>query len=363
MLHEFITLNREEIIRRCRAKVATRSIPPPTIAEIDHGVPLFLDQLVDALRLGLSSSEAIGSSAVLHGHDLLRQGFTVSQVVHDYGDVCQAITELAVETDAPIGTDDFRMLNGCLDGAIAGAVTQFGRERSESSAAGGAAREHERLGFFAHELRNLIHTAILAYDVVTSGSVGVTGSTGTVLRRSLLGARDLIARSLAEVRLTQGVQNREPLRVSAFIDDLIPAAQLAADARGITLVVKPIAYDLVIEADRQVLAAVVMNLLQNAFKFTRPRTMVTVQVGASAERVLIEVRDECGGHPAGDANDLFRSFEQRNANRTGLGLGLAFSRWAVEANHGRIYARNLPDEGCVFTIDLPRNPVPILAFD
>jgi hypothetical protein len=46
MLHEFITLNRVEIVRRCRAKVATSTVPPPTKAEIDHGVPLFLDQLV-----------------------------------------------------------------------------------------------------------------------------------------------------------------------------------------------------------------------------------------------------------------------------------------------------------------------------
>ena len=99
MLHEFISLNRDEIITRCRAKVATRSVPPPTDAEIDHGVPLFLDQLVDALRLHLVSSPAIAKSAIQHGHDLLQQGFTVSQVVHDYGDVCQAITELAVERE------------------------------------------------------------------------------------------------------------------------------------------------------------------------------------------------------------------------------------------------------------------------
>ena len=93
MLHEFIAFNREEIIRRCRAKVATRSVPPPTDPEIDHGVPVFLDQLMAALRLGLTSSPEIGRSAVQHGHDLLLQGFTVSQVVHDYGDVCQCITD------------------------------------------------------------------------------------------------------------------------------------------------------------------------------------------------------------------------------------------------------------------------------
>jgi len=81
---------------------------------------------------------------------------------------------------------------------------------------------------------------------------------------------------------------------------------------------------------------------------------VILRVGASAQRVLFEIQDECGGLPAGDVNDLFRPFEQRGANRTGLGLGLAFSRLATEVNHGRLYAVNLPNVGCVFTIDLPR---------
>lgn len=116
-----------------------------------------------------------------------------------------------------------------------------------------------------------------------------------------------------------------------------------------------------VNADRQILAAVVGNLLQNAFKFTRPRSHVTLRVGGNAERVLIEVQDECGGLPQKDADDLFRPFEQRNADRTGLGLGLAFSRWGIEANNGRIYARSLPNVGCIFTIDLPRWHVPVAA--
>ena len=80
MLHEFVAENRAEIIRRCRAKVATRSAPPPTPAEIEHGVPVFLDQLVAALRgAELSSNAEINGSAVLHGHDLPNKGcvFTV----------------------------------------------------------------------------------------------------------------------------------------------------------------------------------------------------------------------------------------------------------------------------------------------
>jgi hypothetical protein len=219
MLHEFIAVNRDEIIKRCRATVATRSAPPPSRREIDHGVPVFRDQLMEALRLGHTSSPEIGQSAVKHGHDLLLQGFTVSQVVHAYGDVCQSITELAVETNAPISTDDFRTLNRCLDDAMASAVTEFGREQNQLTLEGETARGNERAGFLAHELRNLLHTALMAFEVLKTGNVGVAGSTGTVLCRSLMGACTLIGRSLAEVRLNQGVENRQPFLVSEFIEN------------------------------------------------------------------------------------------------------------------------------------------------
>lgn len=361
MLHDFIAEHRDEIIIRCRAKVATRSVPPPTNAEIDHGVPVFLDQLRNALRLGETTSPDINGSAVKHGHELLVQGFTVSQVVYDYGDVCQAITELAVELNAPISTDDFRTLNRCLDDAIAGAVTEYGRERNQSGIDGESARGSERLGFLAHELRNLLNTALMAFAVLKTGNVGVAGSTGTVLHRSLMASHALITRSLAEVRLTQGVQRRERFLVSGFIDEIASTATLDANARAVRLIVMPVEDGVAIEADRQVLAAVVGNLLQNAFKFTRPQTTVTLRAGASEDRVLIEIQDECGGLPSGNVDELFRSFEQRSADRTGVGLRLAFSRWGAEANDGRIYARNLPDSGCVFTVDLPRLPVPAAA--
>jgi len=149
--------------------------------------------------------------------------------------------------------------------------------------------------------------------------------------------------------------------VAGFIEEIASAATFDANARGVRLIVTPIEDGLVIAADRQVLAAVVGNLLQNAFKFTRPRTSVTLRVGASAERVLIEVQDECGGLPTRDVDELFHPFEQRSADRTGIGVGLAFSRWGAEANDGRIYTRNLPGRGCVFILDLPRQSVPTVA--
>jgi signal transduction histidine kinase len=359
MLHDFIATNRAQIIVRCRERLATRSLSVPTEPEMDHGVPLFLDQLVNALRSPEQSNVEIGASAALHGHDLLLKGFTVSQVVHDYGGVCQTITELALEKDEPIDTASFRTLNRCLDDAIAGAVTMYGRESERSSLDGETERGNQRMGFFTHELRNLVNTAIVAFAAMKTGNVGVGGSTAAVLERSLANLRDLIARSLAEVRLTAGVQNREPISVPAFIAALADVAALEAEARGRTLTVSPIDAALTVEADEKVLSAVVVNLLQNAFKFSPPRSTVRLDVSASAGHVLIEVHDECGGLPGGDLNGLFRPYEQRGADRTGVGLGLAFCRWGAEANDGRLYARNLPGTGCVFTLELPRSSMPV----
>ncbi len=333
--------------------MAARSSGPAAPAESDLAVPIFLDQLAEALRSGLGVSPQMVQSALAHGHDLLRQGFTVSQVVHIYGDACQAILELAVETRTAIGVDDLLLLTRCVEHAVAAAVTQYGREDTEG--------ENRRVGFFAHELRNLVHTALLAFEVVKTGGVGVAGSTGAVLQRSLVSARDLITRSLAEVRLTQGVQNPEPFLVSGFIEEIAPAARLAAEARGIAFLVMPQGPPVAIYADRQILASAVMNLLQNAVKFTRTRTTVILRVDSTDDRVLLEVQDECGGLPTVDVNTLFQPFEQRGADRSGLGLGLAFSRWAVEANNGRLYARTLPTVGCVFTVDLPQFPAPGFA--
>jgi hypothetical protein len=179
-LDEFVTVHREELIRRCRAKLAKRTLPPPTPVELEHGVPLFIDQLVEELRHGPSQNHDISRTAVRHGQDLLRQGFTIGQVVHDYGDVCQSVTDLAVELKAPISADAFRTLNRCLDDAIAGAVTEYAREREVT-------RDLE-----SHELRNLTNIAITAFEVLQAGNVGLGGSTGAVLRRTLMAIRSLV---------------------------------------------------------------------------------------------------------------------------------------------------------------------------
>jgi len=216
MLHEFLTANRNELIRRCRSKVSKRDSPPVGPVELEYGVPLFLDQLVEALRtqqhavisgpwhntpLALESSR----TAALHGEELLLKGYTVDQVVHGYGDLCQAVTELANETHAPITVEEFHTFNRLLDNAIADAVSSYGRHLDDAAATPADPDLHERMGALADEQRKLVDTALKALEALKVGNVGVGGATGTVLKESLVRMRELIDKSLPEIRLATGM--------------------------------------------------------------------------------------------------------------------------------------------------------------
>lgn len=378
MLHDFLTDHRADLIDRCRTKVARRSAGSTNGHETTHGIPMFLDQLITTLRVEQSEqpllSRAVsgpsgggarpafsemGQVATLHGRELLRQGFTIDQVVHDYGDLCQAITDLAFELEAAIEIDEFRTLNRCLDNAIADAVTAYNQQRDTIVASKEAVTMNERLGFLAHELRNHINTATLAVTVVKAGNVGLGGATGAVLDRSLVALRTLIDKSLTEVRMTAGqAATRRLFSLAAFIAEVKLTALLEAQVHEATLSVAAVDRRLAVDADRDLLLSAVGNLLQNAFKFTHRRTEVTLRAFEVGERILIEVADCCGGLPPGDAERMFRPFAQASVDRSGLGLGLSIARRGVEENGGILRVRDNPGAGCVFTIDLPRHLMP-----
>ena len=374
MMHEFLTTNRTELIARCRAKVALRAPPGVAEEELAHGVSIFLDQLIKTLIVEQTASplqsrrvsgpsgggkpalSEIGESATLHGKELQAHGFTLEEVVHDYGDLCQAISDLAVETDAPIGVDEFRTLNRCLDNAIASAVTEFGYQRDFTVADKQTVALNERLGFFAHELRNQLCTATLALSIIKQGNVGLSGATGGVLDRALVGLSNLIDRSLAEVRMTAGMPIQHRLcSLADFIAEIKLSASLEAQVKECLLTVSDVDPVLAVDVDRDLLLSAVGNLLQNAFKFTHPHTEVTLNAYALAGRILIDVQDHCGGLPSGSAETMFVPFAQESEDRSGLGLGLSIARRSVEANGGVLSVRDLPGTGCVFTIDLPRH--------
>ena len=355
MLGEFLTTHREELLSRARHRVAGRSAPLPTELELIHGLPVFFDQLRTTLHRAASAHGSdhseLTKTASHHGHDLFRKGLTVAQVVHDYGDLCQIITGLAIEKNVAIPSAEFQALNLCLDDAIASAVTEFGRQREEALTKAGT----ERLGVLAHEMRNYLNTAMLALASIRKGIVAPGGSTGTILERSLTGLQTLVDRSFADVRLEAGLHSSELVSVREVIEEVEIGAAMHAEAIGLILVVQTIEAGVVVEADRQILTAAITNLLQNAFKFTRAGTTVVLRARCDGARVIVDVKDECGGLPLEKKDDLLRPFVQRGQDRTGLGLGLSICVKAMQSMRGELRVRDVPGQGCVFTIDLPRH--------
>jgi signal transduction histidine kinase len=375
MLHEFLTANQAELIGRCKSKVLLRRpAHQATGAELD-GIPLFLDQLIRTLQMEQTAEpmrsrqvsgpsggsrralSEIGVTATRHGHDLLRRGFTIDQVVHDYGDLCQAVTDLAFEKAATIEVDEFRTLNRCLDNAIADAVSAFTTQHDALIEGQHVYDLGEKLGFLAHELRDLIHTAMLAVTAMKTGKVGLGGATAAALDGSLIGLRTLVDRSLSEVRMTAARRVRlQRIDLSEFIAIVKISAALEAQARGCQFSVAAVEPNLALDVDRDLLFSAVGNLLQNAFKFTKHHTNVSLKAHAVADRILIEVEDQCGGFPPGDAEKMFLPFGQTGTDKSGLGLGLSICRSGVAANKGDLRVRSLAGSGCIFTIDLPRCP-------
>jgi len=203
-LQDFIKANHEKLVYMTREKVAKRSGPKgrPRELETKHGVHILLDQLREALideakrdpeqqaHANPPTNPNIAKTAALHGHDLLALGFSIEEVVHDYGDVCQAVTELAVELKAPISVADFHTLNRCLDNAIAAAVNAWTEDREVSLSAVGRASVDERL-------RRLLSGAITVFDLLQSGKIAVSGSAGLALGRNLAEMRALLDTSLS----------------------------------------------------------------------------------------------------------------------------------------------------------------------
>jgi signal transduction histidine kinase len=358
VLHELIAANRREILAQALTRAVERGTSDKTAGQLAHGLPVFLDQLCEVLRKvalrDVVDHAKITTSAGQHGDDLFHQGLTVGQVINGYGDLCQIITGLAVDQSASISAREFLTLNLCLDDATAGAVTAYAGQRERAIRDEGT----ERLGFLAHELRNALGAATLAFGSIKAGVVAIGGSTSAIVDRSHMRLQSLIDRSLADVRLESGTLNLERVSLWEVVEEAEISGALIAQTKGLHFAVAAVDRNVVVEADRPILAATIANLLQNAFKFTRPGTTVSLRVGTTTHRVLIEIQDECGGLPEGAAENLLRPFVQLGRDRSGLGLGLSICLKAVKTMAGELHIRDLSGEGCIFTIDLPRQPPP-----
>jgi hypothetical protein len=224
MLHVFLQEHRDELVAHCRAKAAKRNSGMPSRST--YGISRFIDQLIEVFRLeqtpdALARHKAAGHGrpslalvpadiagiAAKHGSELQQQGLTVDQVVHDYGDLCQALTELAMQKNEAISVDEFHTFNRCLDDAIADAVTGFATAKAQPTAKPEvhAAARIEPPG---ERMRVLVETALVSFAAIKSGQVALQGATATVHENSLLELRELVDRTLGNTPRIADVKPR-----------------------------------------------------------------------------------------------------------------------------------------------------------
>jgi len=328
--------------------------------QLDQGIPTLYEELIEVLRISLEDDSAIArqrfvattvtaSTSRQHAQESYRLGYTVSQLVHGYGCICQGITEYAHEVGAPITSTEFSQLNLCLDVAIAQAVSEF-----ENLSLENASREESlRIGFLVHELRNSLSNAMMAHELVKAGGVGAAGATSLILTTSHQQMKHIIDRAITEVRLrAEPTIELNRLQLFSLLSEIESSSQPEANAKKITLQVEADPA-LEVRADRHFMASAVANIVQNAIKFTKPRGSIWIRAFLDRAEAVIEVEDECGGLPGGKTEALFVPYVRGSQQQVGMGLGLSIARRAIVLNGGSLSAKDIPGRGCIFTIRMP----------
>jgi len=374
MLYEFLTANKAELIARCKLRTDQRAKPEGSDGELDRGVPLFFDQLIQTLQAEQASEKAlsikvsgasggkvperseIGATAARHGRELSRQGFSFDQVIRSYGDICQVITELADERKAIIDVAEFQTLNRCQDNATADAITEYAFQQGALATERDSRISDERLHVLLQDLRKHLQSATLAIAAIKAGNVGLSGVTGTILDLSLVSMKNLLERPLAAVKATaRSAEHRQSIPLAGFINEIKTFSAPEARARKCKFTVTEVDAGLEIFADRDMLFSVVGSLLENAFKFTRPLSQVILNAYTAGDRILIDVADNCGGLAPGLADKMFLAPKQNGDDRPAFRHRLATCHHSIEKNGGLLSVRDVADTGCVFTISLPRS--------
>jgi signal transduction histidine kinase len=355
-LHDVLARRRTEVVERWKLAVRGTLAPDamPHTELVDH-IPQFVDEIIAALRkdAGLDAgapSPEQGATAAGHGAQRLRLGFSLDSVVREYGALRDAIIAEGSAGPEPLTLREVQVLFDGIVKGIAHAVSAYARQRDAEL----QRQANEHFAFIAHELRNPLSNASLAFQVLKSaGALPNEPHSVAALERGLARASELIEQTLEIARVGSGVELQ---RTWTTLADLIEDAELGADAeakaRGVELRIS-VEHDERMHVDVRLVRSALSNLIRNAIKYTAPCTVVHVRGRALNGRVVMEVEDACGGVDPVRVEAAFAPFVRLNREEKGFGLGLAIAKQAADAHGGSIRVQNMPGAGCIFVIELP----------
>lgn len=353
---KFLERHRDVLIGRWQEKIRATLPADLTLTdqELIDSLHIFLDQIIAGLRSmgGALVDEKYSPLARAHGGQRQVLKLSIVEVVREYSLFFEVVMERAWELRVRLDERGLLELSKCLYTGAAEAVAQYARRQEEER----RRADYEHFAFIAHELRNPLSSALLAFDIARQKGAA-DARLMDVMGRSLARLSELIDESISEARLATigsgGELRRERVSARELVAEAQAESAMDAEARGIQFVTS-IDADIMLDVDRRLLRSAVTNLVRNAVKFTRSGGTIQLRVRPDEDRAAIDIEDECGGLPPDRAERLFAAFFQASHDRSGFGLGLAITRQAIEAHGGTISVNNVPDKGCIFTIDLPR---------
>jgi hypothetical protein len=352
---KFLERHRDVLVERWKDTIRATLPTEATLTdqELIDSLHLFLDQILAGLRSmgGPLVEQRYSPLARAHGGQRQALGRSIVDVVQEYSLFFDVVMERARELRVRLDERGLRELSKCLYTGAAEAVAQFARQQEEAR----RKADYEHFAFLAHELRNPLSSARLAFDLARQQGV-VDARAMDVMGRSLARLSDLIDESISQARLatldTGSELRRERVTTRALVAEAVAESAMDAEAKGIQLETS-IDLHIVVDVDRRLLRSALTNLVRNAVKFTRRGGTVQLRVRRDDARAAIDIEDECGGLPPERADRLFAAFLQAGDDRSGFGLGLAIAKQAIEAHGGAIMVNSVPGKGCIFTIDLP----------
>jgi signal transduction histidine kinase len=347
MLADFIEVNRENIIEGWKTAAKDRLGLALQTSELVNDLPLFLDELVEALRSGAGKWPEM-SGAEKHGRRRMRRGIDIGALSEEMTLVGETILELIDEVELSVPAWEVRELLHAMGRGVAASVRAYAGLRDHEI----VEQAMQHYSFIAHEIRGPLQTARLTAALLLTEQEPRRQKYFERLDSAITQASRLIDDSIVQARLSGNPRvSARPIEISKLADTICDEIEEQAQAKSIAIVKEVEA--LQVEADHKLLLSAITNVMRNALKFSSEGGRVTFRARALEDRVLLEVEDSCGGMPDDLPPKLFQPFVQGTSDRSGFGLGLLIVKRAVEAHHGSVRIVNRPNEGCTFVLDLP----------
>ena len=222
--------------------------------------------------------------------------------------------------------------------------------------------KEEFIASVSHDLRTPLFSLSGYLDLLRNGKVTDTDVQKEFLTRASRDVdhlMDMVNELLDISRLENDrlVLNWEELDLGAVILDVLLSFREKADAQRISLISAPMEPSLIAEADPSRMRRVLINLVENAIKFSEAGGKISVTGEKQNGNITINVIDQGFGIPAEDLSKVFNKFYQsrniRNKNIYGIGLGLYISKQIVESHGGSITVKSQLGEGSTFTMTIP----------